>query len=83
LYGKVKDNHQSGTGFLIDEGNTTVVKKTDFVINIMNYVEMRCRFPDTVLKATETEHIRSAGDVKFIGRNRELYKKGSFVGVVV
>lgn len=79
MNGKAKDNHQLGTGFIFDEGNTLVVKKADIIINIMNYVELRCRFYDTaVLKATETEHnsVRSVGDVKFIGRNREPYKKG-------
>jgi hypothetical protein len=74
LNGKAKDNHQLGTEFLVDEGNTSVAKKADIIINIMNYVEMGCRFSDTgVLKATETEENsdRSVGEVKFIGRNRE------------
>jgi len=70
LNGKAKDNHQLRTGFLVDEGNTSVVKKADIIINIMNYVELRCRFSETVvLKAIETEHnsVSSVGDLKFIG----------------
>jgi hypothetical protein len=38
LYRKAKDKHQLGTRFLFDEGNTSVAKKADFVINIMNYL---------------------------------------------
>lgn len=85
MNGKAKDNHQLGSGLIVDEGNTSVAKKLDIIINIINYVELRCRFYDAVvLKATETEHncVGSVGD-KFIGRNREPYKKESIVRVVV